>query len=248
MKTKIFLKCACIAVVCYALVVFVRCANEATEVTSVEQSNRVALESFFAKLQANDFSVIDEIVPETFSSEEAKVKAKEAILKYTSAEKPPVLDRSKLLQGYKYLEKHIKIGADGRFELSGKVDYQEIISDATLTVEERKAEIAILYITEFVKPTPDNTNTAKIKAINFSTKISQRTVACTSEEYISILDVYLDGMLSQGGAIGDLFQETARIVYELYYIDGYTEEEITIFVIEVANTLPQPLSDIMIIF
>jgi hypothetical protein len=214
MKNKIFKKMfVCIAMVCCAGVVFVRCANEAPEVKSVEQSNRVELESFFAKLQAKDFSVLNELAPATLSREEIKAKAEEAILKL--AENPPIVDKEAMLRGHKYLEEYIEIGDDGRFEVSDVVDYQKIISDATLTVEERKAEIATLYIMEFPKQVSANTSTPKVKKTGYSLKISPKAVNCSCDEYIANVDEDLGGgVLLGGGIVRDAFRGVAEIVYD----------------------------------
>jgi hypothetical protein len=245
MKIKIFKKCACIAAVCYALVAFVRCASEAPEVSSVEQSNRVELESFFAKLQANDFSVLNELIPTTFSLDEAKAKAKEVI--HSSAENLPVVDKAALLRGHKYLEKYVGIGADGRFELGDEVDYQKIISDATLTVEERKTEIATLYIVEFIKQVPDNTNTAKIKKTGSSQKISPKEAGCTFEWYIELLgNTFNMTEIFSAAIVGEILQEMIHIVYDLYP-ETTDLDLIDTIVVESLYAYPEPLCSIAII-
>ncbi|MDR2813181.1 MAG: hypothetical protein LBB79_00770 [Prevotellaceae bacterium] len=243
-KTKTVKKLMRIAVVCYAFVAFVRCASEEPKVSSVEQSNQVELEIFFAKLQTKDFSVLNELFSATTLSistslrEEAKTKAKEAAR--TLMENPSVVDKASVLQGHKYLEKYIEIGADGRFTIGDKVDYLRIINDLTLSVEERKTEIAILYLTEFLKQVSTNTNIAKIKKTS-SSIISPKAVNCSLSQYIDWVNGATGGLFYTSGVVGEDCEYVAVIVYVLNPVTINVEVTDNA-VAEYANSLPYPLS------
>ncbi|MDR2814260.1 MAG: hypothetical protein LBB79_06365 [Prevotellaceae bacterium] len=242
-----------IVMVCCALVVFVCCASEAPEVSSVEQSSQVELKSFFAKLQANDFSVLDELIPATFSLEEAKAKAKEATRSLTK--NPPAVDKASIFRGRKYLAEYIEIGADGRFELGGNVDYQKIISDASLTVEERKIEISTLYIIEFTKQAPSGAKAAKIKTNSSGQNSSNPYYDCPDGEDCPCVEcMYVLGeicgfssILSIDGTAGDVLWGMLCIGREVYLETG-DEELILTAVIGFIDALPDPYYSLGVLF
>ncbi|NDV69920.1 hypothetical protein [Dysgonomonas sp. 25] len=158
---------------------FYNCSSDETLSPKGEPQKAIAdLENLYSKMQNKDISFIDSCL----IAMESKVEEESSIVEKTTTQKEN-----------EYLDKYIQQESSGNYSFVGNVNFDEIIYDNTLSIEEREFLIVTLSSLEYIEEVFQEKN-----VIN-NTKMVNSCLDTYRSELTSIRNRYLGGAAAAWG-------------------------------------------------